>query len=76
MVNATFSYLLGEDREHHFRLRLVNVFNEKCAERYGVGNQRFGSAFNRGDFATARPQRYCGCTFEGGGRGASTPPIR
>ncbi len=75
VVNATFNYFLGEDREHHFQLRLVNVFNEKYAERYGVGNQRFG----RPSTAASSPPRARStitATPSKVSRGASTPPIR
>lgn len=65
VVNMTLNYFLGENRQHQFQIRLVNVFNEKYAERYGFGNQRFGSAFNRGEFTTQSPLYYFGYPFEG-----------
>jgi iron complex outermembrane receptor protein len=65
VVNMTFNYFAGEDRQHQFQLRVVNVANEKYAERYGFGNQRFGSAFNRGEFTTASPLYFFGYPFEG-----------
>jgi len=41
------------------------MFDEKYAERYGYGNQRFGSAFNRGEIALNSPAYFYGYEFEG-----------
>lgn len=65
VFNLSMNYFAGENRQHQFQLRLVNIFNEYYAERYGFGNQRFGSAFNRGEFGTNSPLYYFGYPFEG-----------
>ncbi|MDI1365046.1 MAG: TonB-dependent receptor plug domain-containing protein [bacterium] len=65
VVNASINYFAGKDLQHQFQLRIVNLFDEKYAERYGFGNQRFGSAFNRGEFKTTDPRYYFGYEFEG-----------
>lgn len=65
VVNASINYFAGAERQHQFQLRIVNLFDEKYAERYGFGNQRFGSAFNRGEYTTSDPRYYFGYPFEG-----------
>jgi outer membrane receptor protein involved in Fe transport len=65
VVNATLNYFAGDQLQHQFQLRIVNILDEHYAERYGFGNQRFGSAFNRGEFTTADPRYYFGYPFEG-----------
>lgn len=65
VVNASINYFAGQDLQHQFQLRIVNLFDEKYAERYGFGNQRFGSAFNRGEYTTSDPRYYYGYEFEG-----------
>jgi outer membrane cobalamin receptor len=51
VMNGSIAYWAGEKRQHRFQIRVVNITNEKYAERYGFGNQRFGSAFIRGEIA-------------------------
>ncbi|MES2495744.1 MAG: TonB-dependent receptor [Pseudomonadota bacterium] len=65
VVNGSLGLWLGDDRQHRFQLRVVNMFDEKYAERYGYGNQRFGSAFNRGEIALNSPAYFYGYEFEG-----------
>ena len=65
VVNATFSYLAGENKEHRFQLRIVNLFDEYYAERYGFANQFYGSAFNRGEFTSTDDRYFYGYPFEG-----------
>lgn len=65
VMNGSISYWAGDEKQHRFQLRLVNVFNAKYAERYGYGNQRFGSAFIRGEIALNGPQYFYGYPFEG-----------
>ncbi len=65
VVNATINYFMGANRQHQLQLRVVNLFDEKYAERYGFGNQLYGSAYNRGEFTTASPKYYFGYPFEG-----------
>lgn len=65
VVNATLAYLAGEDKEHRFQLKIVNMFDEEYAERYGFGTQQYGSAFNRGEYTTQDDRYYFGYPFEG-----------
>jgi iron complex outermembrane receptor protein len=65
LLNGSISYWAGDERQHRFQLRLVNILNEKYAERFGYGNQRFGSAFIRGEIALNSPQYFYGYAFEG-----------
>jgi iron complex outermembrane receptor protein len=70
VFNLSANYYLGENRQHQFQIRIVNIFNEYYAERYGFGNQRFGSAFNRGEYGTNSPKYFFGYPFEGKPRAA------
>lgn len=65
VTNATVNYFVGEDMEHQFQLRIVNLFDEVYAERYGFGNQLYGSAFNRGEYTATDPRYFFGYPFEG-----------
>lgn len=65
VVNGSLGWWAGEDRQHRFQVRLVNVLNEKYAERYGYGNQRFSSAAVRGEITTTSPNYFYGYPFEG-----------
>jgi iron complex outermembrane receptor protein len=65
LLNGSLAYWAGAERQHRFQLRLVNVLDKSYAERYGFGNQRFGSAFIRGEIALNSPQYFYGYEFEG-----------
>lgn len=65
LLNGSVAYWAGDERQHRFQLRFVNIFDEEYAERYGFGNQRFGSAFIRGEIALNSPQYFYGYAFEG-----------
>ncbi len=65
LMNGSIGYWAGDEKQHRFQLRLVNIFNEKYAERYGYGNQRFGSAFIRGEIKLNSPEYFYGYAFEG-----------
>ena len=65
VVNATVNYFMGAERQHQLQLRIVNLLDEKYAERYGFGNQLYGSAYNRGEYTTASTKYYFGYPFEG-----------
>lgn len=49
VVNGSVQYYLGQDREHRFLLRAVNLFNEDYFERAGLGDQRVARAGVRGE---------------------------
>jgi outer membrane receptor for ferrienterochelin and colicin len=65
VVNGTLTYRAGDQLQHRFTLRVVNIFDESYAERWGFGTQQYGSAFNRGEFTTNDDRYYFGYPFEG-----------
>ncbi len=65
VINGTATYLAGADLQHRFQLRVVNITDEYYAERYGFGNQFYGSAFNRGEFTNTDDRYFFGYPFEG-----------
>lgn len=65
LLNGSLGYWAGDKRQHRFQIRLVNILDTKYAERYGFGNQRFGSAFIRGEIALNGPGYFYGYPFEG-----------
>ncbi|ADU12231.1 TonB-dependent receptor plug domain-containing protein [Asticcacaulis excentricus] len=65
VVNASVTYLAGEQLQHRFQLRIVNLFDEYYAERYGYGNNFYGSAFNRGEYTNTDDRYFYGYPFEG-----------
>ncbi|MCT2401471.1 TonB-dependent receptor plug domain-containing protein [Novosphingobium mangrovi (ex Huang et al. 2023)] len=65
VVNGSIAYWAGDEKQHRFQLRLVNIFDEKYAERYGYGNMRYSSAFIRGELSSSDPEYYKGYPFEG-----------
>ena len=70
VMNASLGVWLGEQRQHRFQLRVVNVFNKVYAERYGYGNLRYGSAFIQGTVRLNSPEYFFGYPFEGKPRAA------
>jgi iron complex outermembrane receptor protein len=64
-MNASLGLWLGEERDHRFTVRVVNVFDKYYAERYGYGNMRFSEAAVRGEITTSSPGYYYGYPFEG-----------
>lgn len=65
VVNATMTYMAGEDMQHRFQLRVVNLFDEYYAERWGFGNNFYGAAFNRGEYNNQDDRYFYGYPFEG-----------
>ncbi|CAN5156380.1 N/A [soil metagenome] len=65
VMNASVGVWLGEEKQHRFQLRFVNLFDEKYAERYGYANMRFSQAFFRGEIVTNGPGYFYGYPFEG-----------
>lgn len=49
VVNASVQYYLGEDLEHRFLLRVVNLFDKKYSERGGATDRAFSRAGIRGE---------------------------
>ena len=49
VVNGSIQYYLGDDRQHRFLLRAVNLFDEDYWERAGTGDRRIDLAGIRGD---------------------------
>jgi outer membrane receptor protein involved in Fe transport len=65
VVNGTLTYRAGDQLQHRFTFRVVNIFDEYYAERYGFATQQYGSAFNRGEYNTNDDRYYFGYPFEG-----------
>jgi outer membrane receptor for ferrienterochelin and colicin len=65
VVNATITYMAGEDMQHRFQLRVANLFDEYYAERWGFGNNFYGAAFNRGEYTNTDDRYFYGYPFEG-----------
>lgn len=65
VVNGSIGVWLGDEKQHRIQLRVVNIFDEKYAERYGYGNMRFSQAFFRGEIVTNGPGYFYGYPFEG-----------
>lgn len=65
VMNGSVAYWAGDDLQHRFQLRVVNILDEKYAERYGYGNMRFSEAFVRGEITTSSEEYYFGYPFEG-----------
>ena len=65
VVNGSLAYWAGSERQHRFQLRLVNIFDEVYAERYGYGNMRYSVAGVRGELTSANDAYYYGYPFEG-----------
>jgi iron complex outermembrane receptor protein len=65
VMNASVGVWVGEKKQHRFQVRLVNVFNERYAERYGYANMRFSQAFFQGQIVTNGPGYFYGYPFEG-----------
>jgi iron complex outermembrane receptor protein len=64
VMNGSIAYWLGDERQHRIQLRVVNIFNERYAERYAYGNQRFSQAFVTGQIALNGPGYFYGYPFE------------
>ena len=65
VMNGSIAFWAGEDRQHRIQLRVVNILDEKYAERYSYGNMRFSQAFVTGQIKTTSPEYYYGANFEG-----------
>ncbi len=65
LLNATMGYWAGEDRQHRFQLRVVNVLDEDYAERGGIGDQRYGEAYITGQITRDDPEYRFPYVFEG-----------
>lgn len=70
LMNASFGVWLGEERQHRFQLRVVNVFDKVYAERWGFSNKRYSSDYIRGNIKLNSPEYFYGYPFEGKPRSA------
>lgn len=68
LLNASLGYWAGDSRQHRFQLRMVNVLDEDYAERGGVGDQRYGEAFIRGEISRDDPAYLFPYEFKGKSR--------
>ncbi len=58
VVNASVQYFLGEELEHRFLLRVVNLFDKKYSERGGAADRAFTRAAVRGELNVNDPNYY------------------
>lgn len=58
VVNASVQYFLGEELEHRFLLRVVNLFDKKYSERGGAADRAFTRAAVRGELTANDPNYY------------------
>lgn len=59
VMNASIQYFLGENREHRFMLRLVNIFDEDYSERYSGGSTlQISRAAVRGEIGPQNSSYY------------------
>jgi iron complex outermembrane recepter protein len=58
VVNASVQYYLGEEFEHRFLLRIVNLFDKKYSERGGATDRAFSRAAVRGELGVNDPAYY------------------
>ena len=49
VVNGSIQYFMGDDNQHRFLLRAVNLLDEDYFERAGLGNQQVSRAGVRGE---------------------------
>lgn len=65
VMNATLGYWAGADQQHRFQFRIVNLLDEKYAERAGIGDQRYGEAFITGQITNRDPEYFYPYYFNG-----------
>ncbi len=65
VLNGSVQYWMGEQRNHRFQLRLVNILDEEYGGRASFGNQFYGSAFIRGEYTNRDPRYFYPYTFQG-----------
>lgn len=65
VLNGSVAYWLGDEKQHRFQLRVVNIFDNLYAERYGFGNQSRSEAFITGRIALNSDPYFFGYRFEG-----------
>ncbi|MEQ1934643.1 MAG: TonB-dependent receptor plug domain-containing protein, partial [Fimbriimonadaceae bacterium] len=70
VLNGSVQYFLGEDMEHRFMLRLVNILDKDYSERGGASDQAFSRAAVRGELGTNDPAYYYTYQFIGKPRSA------
>lgn len=65
VANGSIAYWAGDERQHRFQLRVVNITDTEYAERYGFGNRRFSEAYVTGLIRQNGPGYFYGYPFEG-----------
>lgn len=65
IANGSIAYWAGENQEHKFQLRVVNILDTEYAERWAYGNVRFSEAFVTGQIKVNGPGYFYGYPFEG-----------
>ncbi len=65
VLNGSLAYWAGDEQQHKFQLRIVNIFDKLYAERYGFGNQSRSEAFITGRIVLNSDPYFYGYRFEG-----------
>ena len=65
VLNGSLAYWAGDQQQHKFQLRLVNILDTNYAERYGFGNRSRSEAFITGQIALNSDAYFYGYPFEG-----------
>jgi iron complex outermembrane recepter protein len=65
VLNGSVQYFLGEELEHRFLLRMVNILDKTYSERGGTADKSFFRAAVRGEIGVNDPAYYYTYQFYG-----------
>ncbi len=65
VLNGSVQYYLGEEMQHRFLIRLVNILDKKYSERGGATDKSFTRAAVRGELTSNDPSYYYTYQFYG-----------
>lgn len=65
VLNGSVQYYLGEELQHRFLLRLVNILDKRYSERGGATDKQYTRAAVRGELTTNDPSYYYTYQFYG-----------
>lgn len=65
VLNGSLAYWAGDQQQHKFQLRVVNILDTQYAERYGFGNRSRSEAFITGQIVLNSDAYFFGYPFEG-----------
>jgi len=69
-LNGSVQYYMGDELQHRFLLRLVNILDKRYSERGGASDRAFSRAAIRGELGTNDPAYYFTYQFWGKPRSA------